>query len=482
MISLKEIYIERQDRLLRIAVKENSKLLECFVEEENCEPVAGEIYKGIVKNIIPAIKCAFLDIGHKKNVYMYLDSKFNNTKVKKGDELLVQVVKEDTENKGAKVTNALSLPGRYSVLQTLSRELVFSKKIESDEYKAAMAREIKRPKDIGLMIRTNAVNVGVETINKEVENLYSEYRELVKKAEFTANIGLIFNDGGILGKVLRDKIDSETAKMYVNSKEDLQFVNKFIQNNSDVAPEIVFYEGERTIFDYFGIEREILNLRHERVNLPCGGYIVIDRTEAMYVIDVNSGKNVKGSSIEKTAYLTNVQAASEIARQIILRNLSGIIVVDFIDMDKREYKKEILSLIRAAFENDKSKTTVYDFTELNLVQIARRRIGRSIGEFIEEDCEVCRGRGKRVKFSYLCVLMRNEIVRLNNSREVKDIHIRMPYSYEDDIKTDVSNFITSIGAMDKTVYLTFFNGETFRLEPLIFDSQLQGLQQFKIYG
>lgn len=468
--------------MLRIGVKEDSKLKECFIEEENFEPAAGEFYKGIVKNIIPAIKCAFLDIGYKKNVYMYLDAKFKNTKVKKGEELLVQVIKEDTDSKGAKVTTAVSLPGRYSVLQTLTRDIAFSKKIEDSEYKAAMALEIKKPKDIGIMIRTNAVNVGVEVINDEIQKLYNEYQELIKKAEFSVKPGLISNDGGILGKVLRDKVDKDTSKIYVDAKEDYEYVLKFLKDNGDVEFEPVLYEGERTIFDYFGIEREVLNLRHEKVHLKCGGSIVINKTEAMYVIDVNSGRNIKETSIDKTAYMTNHEAAIEITRQITLRNLSGIIIVDFIDMDRKDHKKEIISVLRKGFEGDKSKTTVYDFTDLNLVQIARRRTGKTISDYIEESCESCKGGGKRVKFSYLCVLIKNELIRLNNSRDVKDIHITIQNAYEKEINMDIHKFIQRIGASDKNVYLTFFNGETFKLEPLIFESQIQSLDKYKIYG
>lgn len=482
MILLKEIFIERQNPLLRIGVKEDSKLKECFIEEENSEPAAGEIYKGVVKNIIPAIKCAFLDIGYKKNVYMYLDSKFKNTKLKKGEELLVQVVKEDTDSKGAKVTNALSLPGRYSVLQGFSKELVFSKKIDNPEYKASLAIEIKKPKDMGVMIRTNGLNVEVEKINQEISILYEEYQDLMKKAEVSIKPGLISNDGGILGKVLRDKVDNDTTKIYVDNKEDYDYVVKFLNSNGDVNFEPVLYQGERTLFDYFGIEKEVLNLRHQKVQLQCGGYIVINKTEAMYVIDVNSGKNIKEASIDKTAYITNLDAAKEVVRQITLRNLSGIILVDFIDMERREHKKEITSLLRKGFERDKSKTTVYEFTELNLVQIARRRTGRAISDYIEENCESCKGNGKRVKFTYLCVLIRNEIIRLNNTRNSKDIHIKINKGYEKDINKDLPSFIKRIGAKDKRVYLTYFNGETFKLEPLIFESQVESLDQFKVYG
>jgi ribonuclease G len=480
--SLKEIFIERQEGILRIAIKENSRLKECFIEEESDDVIAGQIYKGIVKNIIPAIKSAFVDIGHKKNAYMYLDSKFRNTHLKKGDEVIVEVVKEDIGSKGAKVTNAISLPGRYSVLQTLSKELTFSKKIDNAEYKVEVSKSIVKPKGIGVMIRTNAVNVGIDALNEEICMLDRKYRELINKAEFAIKPGLIFDDGGILGRVLRDKVDEKTSKIYVDNREDYEYIGKFLTENSDVAAEKVFHEDERTMLDYYGIEKEIMGLRREKVYLSCGGHIVIDRTEAMYVIDVNSGKNVKGTSIEKTVYQTNMQAAAEIARQVKLRNLSGIIVVDFIDMENNLYKQEVLSVLREGFSDDKSKTTIYGFTELNLVQIARRRTGKPISDYIEEACGNCTGTGSRLKLSYICLLVRNEILRISSGSNIGHIHITVNGIYEKDIKEDIIGFVRNIGALDKKIYLTIYNGEAFKVEPLIFESQIQNLEPFRVYG
>jgi ribonuclease G len=480
--SLKEIFIERQEGILRIAIKENSRLKECFIEEESDDVIAGQIYKGIVKNIIPAIKSAFVDIGHKKNAYMYLDSKFRNTHLKKGDEVIVEVVKEDIGSKGAKVTNAISLPGRYSVLQTLSKELTFSKKIDNAEYKVEVSKSIVKPKGIGVMIRTNAVNVGIDALNEEICMLDRKYRELINKAEFAIKPGLIFDDGGILGRVLRDKVDEKTSKIYVDNREDYEYIGKFLTENSDVAAEKVFHEDERTMLDYYGIEKEIMGLRREKVYLSCGGHIVIDRTEAMYVIDVNSGKNVKGTSIEKTVYQTNMQAAAEIARQVKLRNLSGIIVVDFIDMENNLYKQEVLSVLREGFSDDKSKTTIYGFTELNLVQIARRRTGKPISDYIEEACGNCTGTGSRLKLSYICLLVRNEILRISSGSNIGHIHITVNGIYEKDIKEDIIGFVRNIGALDKKIYLTIYNGEAFKVEPLIFESQIQNLEPWRVYG
>jgi ribonuclease G len=478
---LKEIFIERQKELLRIAIKENGELKECLIEEENLEPYPGEIYKGIVKNVVPAIKCAFIDIGHKKNVYMYLDNKMKNVKVKKGEELLVQVIKEDLGNKGAKVTNIISIPGRYCVLDTFSKDISFSQKITDKILKEYLTRDLQKPKDIGIKIRTIGANVSVDMINKEVSRLYDIYRDISNKAKFSTRLGIVFNDGGILGRVLRDKIDEGNCKIYVDTREDYDYIERSLMDTKDNKMLLKLHEEKRTIFSYYGIEREILSLRNNKVCLRCGGYIIIDKTEALYAIDVNSGKNVKSNSIEKTAYITNYEAAEEIVRQIRLRNLSGIVVIDFIDMHNEENKKSIIEKLEEGFSGDKNKTVIYPFTELNLVQIARRRFGKSIYDYIEETCRLCEGRGRRIKLSYMCMLIRNEIMRIEENRDITDIHIELNELYKKDIEEDVLGFVKRINAIGKHIYVTYNNDEHFKIEPLLFINQIQSLEMFKIY-
>ncbi len=478
---MKDIFIERQENLLRIAIRQKEIIKECFIEEENGEPYPGEIYKGVVKNIVPAIKCAFIDIGHKKNVYIYLDNKFKNTKLKKGEEVLVQVLKEDLGSKGAKVTNAISIPGKYCVLMTMDNEISFSKKIEDEALKMELAKNLEKPDDVGIMIRTEAVNAPVSTINEEINKLYHIYMDVNNRSKYFNKIGLLFDNGGILGRVLRDKLNSDNCKIYVNSEKDLEYINEFLMDSLYGKITVKLHENSRTLFDYYGIEREILSLRNNRVYLNCGGYIVIDKTEAMFVIDVNSGKNVKSNSIEKTAYTTNYQAAEEVVKQIGLRNLSGIIVIDFIDMYNDENKKKIIEKLNEGFKYDKNKTVIYPFTELNLVQIARRRSGKSIYDYIEEDCELCTGKGKRIKFSYICMLIKNEILKISEQRDIKDIHIEIDESYAKNVKGDVLNFIRDIDALDKSIYVTYVKSEYFKVEPLIFANQIENLEMSKIY-
>lgn len=480
---MKEIFIERQKEILRIAIKEENKLKECFIEEDIDEPIPGQIYKGIVQNIVPAIKSAFINIGYEKNCYMYLDSKFNNTKIKKNDEVIVEIIKEDIGEKGAKVTNAFSIAGRYVVLETLTNDISFSKKLYEEDIKNYIKQNIIKPDDIGITIRTNAAKVPIESINKEVESLYEIYKTILKESRYSIKPKLLYSDEGIIDRILRDNLDESTNKITVDNKEDYEYIKNFIKNKTDINTCLELYDNARTLLSFQGIEKEIEKLRNNKVYLKCGGYIVIDKTEAMYVIDVNSGKNIKNHSMRDTVLKTNLEAAEEIGRQIILRNLSGIILVDFIDMDNKEDKNTVMQALMKGFEKDKNKTVVYPFTELNLVQIARRRKGKTIYEYMEENCNCCRGKGKRFKLSYLNQCMRNEVLKIHKEQGINDIYIELGKIYKEEILDDILEFIKAIDCEDKKVYIKFMeNIEYYKLEPLIFSNSIKEAEIYKIYG
>ncbi|MCH3964723.1 MAG: ribonuclease E/G [Clostridium sp.] len=472
---MKYIFIDRNREFLRTAIMENGDLKEIFFEK-NDEAYPGEMYKGIVKNIVPAIKCAFIDIGKDKNAYMYVDSRFKNIGFKKGEELLVQVVKEDLGKKGPKVVSSISMPGKYCVLNNFSGEIEFSRKILDNEFKDRIINNLKLPERIGIKVRTDAQNISVDVIQNEFNELYETYKNIIRKSEYALKPGLIFNGGGLVEKILRDKLKGHDFKIYASDGSDYENIRRFLKKYNYDVDNVEFYNESGKLFSFHDIDSKILALRNRRVYLKCGGYIVIDRTEAMYVIDVNSGKNVKNRSMGKTVFTTNFQAAEEIVRQIRLRNLSGIILIDFIDMDKIENKRKIIDILNSGFDDDSNKTIVYPFTELNLVQIARKRSGRPISDYIDEDCAYCRGMGHRIKLSYMSMLIENEIDKINEM----NIHIQIGNNYKNDIEENVSSFLKDIGGEEKNIYLTYGHGEYFKIEPLVFSSQIDELEKFKL--
>lgn len=270
---MREVFIERRDHLLRIAVKDNGRLSECFIEEDSQGALPGQIYKGVVKNIVPAIKCAFIDIGLQKNAYLYMDNRFGNMSLKKGDEVIVEVLKEEIGDKGAKVTSAYSIAGRYIVLNTMNKIIEFSSKISDRDFKDKIKKYLIKPAEIGIMIRTNAQGVETDQIKSELDDLYEIYKKIEREASYSMKSKLLYSDEGALDRVLRDVINSKTKVIILDCEEDYHYIKNYINNKSDIKVDVKLYNQERTMFDYLGIEKEILALRNGRVNLECGGYI-----------------------------------------------------------------------------------------------------------------------------------------------------------------------------------------------------------------
>lgn len=474
---MRDIYVERRENLLRVAIKENNLLSECYIEEESLEPVQGEIYKGIVKRIVSGIKSAFIDIGYNKQAYMMLEE--DEKDLKQGDGIIVEVLKEQLGSKGAKVTSKISLAGRYCVLETKKGGISISRKIEDLDFKEKLERSIIKPKELGVTIRTKAQLVSVSDIQDEIDELYRNYKDVIREGKFSLNPKRLLGKGDLINKIIRDDIDCLTSSIIVDSNKDYERIKNSISNSEYLK--VVLYEGNRNLFDYYGIEKEILSLRNNRVNLKCGGDIVIEKTEAMYVIDVNSGKNTNHKNKDKTAFETNKNAAIEIARQIKIRNLGGIILVDFIDMYSQENKRKILDLLKDEFKSDRQRAKIFPFTELGLIQITRYRKGKSIYEYIEENCLVCSGNGKRLKLSYINLLLKNEILKKNGTGKIKDFHIELNSIYEKDIRGNIFEFLKDIGALDLNIYLTFIDSKDFyKVEPLIFKNQIESVEEYLV--
>ena len=474
---MREIFIEKRENLTRIAVKENDELMECLVEEDSIEPQIGEVYKGRVKNIIPGINSVFLDIGLEKEAYMYYSEELKKIGIKKGQEILVEVLKEPLGNKGAKVSNKITILGKLMVLTLGDEGISISKRISDIDQKRRLTTLVTPIRGIGIVFRTEAETATDEDISEELNYLLSKKDEMERKLKYSKNIGKIKSNS--LVTRFFEEIDSRRTRIVVDNYELLEYIKGLVNSKKDI--EIKLYDNKRTLFDYSGIEKEIIKLRHKKVNTPCGGYIVIDKTEAMYVIDVNSGKNTKGRDFNKTIMQTNLEAAKEIGRQIRLRNLSGIIVVDFIDMRDEKQKVPVIKELKKALDADKGNVKIFPFTELDLIQISRKRRGKSIYEYLEEPCKKCKSNGFLLKLSYIENLIRNEIIKCYNENSISDFYIEVDKNYEEDIKVDLLKFLKNIDALDKEIYLKFVNDiEGYRVKPLIFANQKENCQMYKI--
>jgi ribonuclease G len=476
---MKEIFVERREKVLRIAVKSNNELIESIVEENNNKPVIGEIYKGRIKNILPAINSIFVDLGLNKEGYMYYSDELKEKGVKKGQEILVEVIKEPINDKGAKLSSKVSIPGKYVVLNCYERGIEFSKRIEDKEKKKRITDNIKPLENVSITIRTEGVNVSLEILKKEINKLYEEFEDIDKKMKHLLGEKKLYGEDLSLSKLLMNFNEDETVKLHVNNDVDFEKIFHFTKGQENLKVEK--YDGYRSLFDFYGLEKELLKLRHNKVNLLCGGYIVIDKTEAMYVIDVNSGKNIKERSFNKTILETNLEAAKEIGKQIKLRNLSGIIVIDFIDMRDKSQKEIVMDALKESLESDKGNVRIFPFTQLDLVQIARKRQGKSVYEYMEETCDLCKGKGIVLKLSYIEGLIKNEIIRIKEENSIKSFHIQIDNIYKDRIKENIFDFIKEIDGLDKEIYLTYAdNIEGYKIEPLLFQGQKDNLKDYLV--
>lgn len=479
---MKKIYIEKNEKYTRIAIKKGNHLEELFIEEEKEGPYVGKIYKGVVKNLLNGNKSIFVDIGMEKNAYMHFKD-LDDMNIKKGDHIIVEILKEGVGNKGPKVTSEISIQGHYCVLVTFNNKINYSKKIEDVEFKKNIYRNLKKPKDIGIIIRSKAVDASLDELNYEIEYLYDTYLKIIKSGTYSLKPKLLYDNGSVIYKFLRNYLDENIEEIITNSKEYYDYAIGYIKNINKYSVSVKLYTEEENLFSYYDIEKDIVQLRNSKVNLPCGGYIVIDKTEAMYAIDVNTGKNIKHESMRKTVLNTNLEAAYEIAKQIKLRNLGGIIVVDFIDMHYEEDKIEVISLMQEAFKEDKNNTKIYPFTQLGLMQITRKRVGKDIYSYIEESCGKCHGSGKRMSLDYILFLIRNDIYKMEKQWNVDNVYIEIDEEYKKNITEDILSFIKNIDALNKKVYVKYTNNsEIFKVEPLMFNSQIKKLETCKVYG
>lgn len=476
---MKEIFVERRENILRIAIKNKGKLQELIVEEEKSGPVIGEIYKGRVKNILLATNSIFVDINLDKAAYLYYSNELKSQGIKKGDEIIVEIIKEPLNEKGAKVTTNYSLPSKYMVLESKGSGIEFSKRFKDEVKKELIAAELEEVENAKLIIRTEAASVSIEELQHERKLLIREYEEINRKMKYSKNNGKVYGENIALNKVLRDKVDLEPVKVVLDDIEDFDFAKEYLEGEENVT--VLLYNSTRSIFENYDIERELLKLRHNKVVLPCGGSIVIEKTEAMYVIDVNTGKNIKERSFEKTILETNIEAATEIGKQILLRNLSGIIVIDFIDLRDKAHKSQVMKELKEALSEDIGNIKVFPFTELNLVQISRKRRGKSIYDFMEEGCPLCKGSGRLLKLDYVEELIHNEILRYNNENGIDEFLIELEDTYESRVKGDLVSFLKNIDALDKKIYINYINGiEGYRVEPLIFQNQKANIEKYLV--
>ncbi|MDR7870268.1 MAG: Rne/Rng family ribonuclease [Tissierellaceae bacterium] len=402
------IFISSKDGTNKVGIVEDNRLVEYYTEEEDYEKLVGNVYRGRVENVLKGMGAAFVDIGEGKNAYLNVKDAYNKEQLqshksytidqvlKSGDEVIVQVIKEALGAKGPKITTHISIPGRCIVLTPYSNDINISRKIKD-------STEIKRLKsigeniiknDIGLIFRTNSQDVSEDLLSSEYNELLNINEKIETQRGFLPTPKLIYKEMDLVYKIVRDTFNERDYQIIVNNKEvynhilELGYFYSYSVENRIVLDESFCIEENKKI------QEDIGDAFNRKVRLNSGGYIVIDETEALTAIDVNTGKYIGALSLRDTVLKTNLEAAEEIARQIRLRDIGGIIIVDFIDMKKKKDVSTVLTSLANSFKMDRNKPTIVGLTKLNLVEVTRKKIRPTLDNTISIKCPTCLGRGR----------------------------------------------------------------------------------------
>jgi ribonuclease G len=421
----KEILISIDENESRVAVLEDGELMELYVGRE--ERQIGSIYKGKVANVLPGMQAAFVDIGLERNAFLCVndalahlgDYELDDTRrlsikdiLKVNQETLVQIIKESAGNKGARATTYLTLPGRYLVLLPSAHYIGISRRIEDEaerERLRVLMEEIK-PKNMGLIVRTAAEYRGRDDMERDLEFLLKLWDKICQNAKKKKAPALVHQELALVYKVIRDVFTAEVDKLSIDSSSEHEKVLELLEIISPALRNRVhLYAGKRPLFDVYGLEVEIDKALRNKVWLDSGGYLIIDKTEALAVIDVNTGKYIGKTNLADTILRTNLEAVQEISRQLRLRDIGGIVIIDFIDMDRAEDRGKVMSSLAEALKRDRTKTHIVGMTELGLVQITRKRVSRDLDETLRDNCPCCNGRGRVLSLETLRIKAEREI-------------------------------------------------------------------------
>jgi ribonuclease G len=456
----KEIVINATANEIRIAITEDGRLAEFFIETPEKERMVGDIYVGKVARVMPGIRAAFVDIGHKQDAFLHFsdiadtlssysqlltdeDSDLDTDEeddaedevaigappsagavqatpppsrlhdrrrgqarpapsqetipqLSKGQEVIVQVTKEPVANKGVRVTTEASLPGRFLVLLPFNGRVGVSRKITNFREKRRLRRIVRSllPERFGVIIRTVAQEQEESALRQDLEGLISTWREIEKMVKTEDAPALLYKDMATTSHVIRDLFTEDVQRVVVDSKRLFREIRAYVKWVSPALVDRIEYYKERgPVFDAVGVEKELSTALSRKVWMKSGGYLIIEQTEAMVVIDVNSGRYAAQKEQEQNSLRTNLEAAREACRQLRLRDIGGIIVIDFIDLQEEVNKKKVYDEVRKEFRKDRAKITVYPMTELGLVQVTRQRVRQSILNSFSEPCPVCGGAG-----------------------------------------------------------------------------------------
>lgn len=429
----------------RVAIVENGLLQELYLERDDDVSYVGNIYMGRVERVLPGMQAAFVNIGLDRTAFLHandivprqpeltdegevIQAPAITELIQQGQQLLVQVIKDPLGSKGARLTTQLSIPSRYLVLLPGVNSIGVSVRIESDDERQRL-RELLRElvgEDIesGFILRTNAEDIGGEALGKDIDYLRRLWRRIEAGVKSALPGQCIYEDLSLPFRSLRDQMHAGVDKVRIDDRRiwerAVKFANEFFP---DWANRIEHYQGDGPLFDLYGVEDEIERALSRITTLKSGGHLAIDQTEAMTTVDVNTGAYVGFRNLEETIYKTNLEAAQAIARQLRLRNLGGIIIIDFIDMTDPEHKRQVLRTLSRALSRDHARSTVSEISDLGLVEMTRKRTTESLEHRLCEPCRICEGRGRVKSVDTVCAEIFREILRAVRQFETGQLRV-----------------------------------------------------------
>ncbi|MFH1222809.1 MAG: Rne/Rng family ribonuclease [Pseudomonadota bacterium] len=437
------LVINKTDYETRVAVMENGKLAELYIERDTDDVQVGNIYKGKVIKVLPGMESAFVDIGtdhaaflsvsdvrFDKNIDIEKKKKKNiSSLLKKNQHIVVQVLKEAIGTKGPRVTTNVTLSGRHLVLMPTTPGVGVSKKIENSVERDRLKKilnDLYGINNYGLIARTVSSGVHTKVLKQDYDFLVRKWNEIMRKKNKESLKGLMHTEMDVSLRVLRDVLSGDVKKIIIDDKDAKDELVGYLAQHSPGSKRLVeIYRGKDGIFEHYGVDRELARAMEKRIWLKSGGYIIVDYAEAAVVIDVNTGKYVGSKNLEETVLNTNIEAAKEIAYQLRLQNLGGIIIIDFIDMDKQPNKEKVLSALNEELKKDKAKTNVIAISELGLVEMTRQRTRNSIVKTICQPCPFCAGRGYSKSYKTVAYEVFREVEKCFVNEKVKKVVVHL---------------------------------------------------------
>ncbi|MBF0253466.1 MAG: Rne/Rng family ribonuclease [Candidatus Omnitrophica bacterium] len=439
----------------RIVILSEGRVQDFFMERSADQSYAGSIYKAKVVSIVKGIEAAFLDIGHEKNAFLHVgdilyqddemitsddDEEIINKRktksveniknlLKNGQEIMVQVAKEAMGTKGARVSGYVSIPGRYIVLTPFDQNIGISKRIKDVEKRKKireMIAELGLDKNTGCIVRTMAENIDQDALRSEMKYLINLWKNIKAKYESSKAPVTLYEEYGAVLRMVRDRFTEDIDELIIDSKEEFSRIIKFLKAfNPALSRKVIFYNNKTPMFQKYGVNKQIEEIFDRKVALKKGGSLVIEQTESLVAIDVNTGSFTKSANLEQTAFKTNIEAAREIPRQLMLRDMGGIIIIDFIDMAEKKHRDEVFRTLQDELKHDKARISLRSISQFGVVEMTRQRMRKSIEGTSHMECPYCTGRGTVKKPETIAIeAVRNIDKKLSEIKSRKK-HIRV---------------------------------------------------------